>query len=85
MQPPYGDVDDRIRAIANAMNLRTIMWIDDTDDWMIGEGLATKAQIDANYQGVIDQVTNGTFSSVRIVQSLRQHQHYLSKISPLET
>lgn len=25
-RPPYGDIDDRIRFIANAMNLTTVMW-----------------------------------------------------------
>lgn len=31
-RPPYGDVDDRIRAIAQGMGLQTIMWSDDTND-----------------------------------------------------
>jgi peptidoglycan/xylan/chitin deacetylase (PgdA/CDA1 family) len=25
-RPPYGDIDDRVRAIANAMNLIPVMW-----------------------------------------------------------
>ncbi len=52
------------------MGLRTIMWKYDTDDWMIGEGQATKAQIDANYQDVINSASNGSFSSVCIAVSI---------------
>jgi len=34
-RPPYGDVDDRVRAIAWQMGMRTIMWDLDTNDWNI--------------------------------------------------
>ncbi|KAF9208410.1 chitin deacetylase [Haplosporangium sp. Z 27] len=34
-RPPYGDVDDRVRAIAWQMGMRTIMWDEDTNDWNI--------------------------------------------------
>ncbi|KAI9248174.1 hypothetical protein BY458DRAFT_526585 [Sporodiniella umbellata] len=38
-RPPYGDVDDRVRAIAWQMGMRTISWNADTNDWdMPGEG-----------------------------------------------
>lgn len=29
-RPPYGDVDDRVRAIAHQMGLQTILWDEDT-------------------------------------------------------
>ncbi|KAF9388681.1 hypothetical protein CPB97_000626 [Podila verticillata] len=34
-RPPFGDVDDRVRAIAWQMGMRTILWDLDTDDWNI--------------------------------------------------
>ncbi|KAF9171824.1 hypothetical protein BGX21_001764 [Mortierella sp. AD011] len=34
-RPPYGDVDDRVRAIAWQMGMRTIIWDLDTNDWNI--------------------------------------------------
>lgn len=34
-RPPYGDVDDRVRAIAYELGLETIIWSDDTDDWNV--------------------------------------------------
>ncbi|CEP19530.1 hypothetical protein [Parasitella parasitica] len=32
-RPPQGDVDDRIRAIAHQMGMRTVLWDHDTNDW----------------------------------------------------
>lgn len=32
-RPPYGDVDDRVRAIASQMGMTTVLWDEDTDDW----------------------------------------------------
>ena len=32
-RPPYGDVDDRVRAIAWQMGMRTILWDQDSNDW----------------------------------------------------
>jgi peptidoglycan/xylan/chitin deacetylase (PgdA/CDA1 family) len=32
-RPPYGDVDDRVRAIAHQMGLSTIIWDSDSFDW----------------------------------------------------
>lgn len=63
-RPPFGDVDDRIRAIANALGLRTIIWQYDTFDWEEQSGNITAAQVDANYQTFIDRAQNGTFNDV---------------------
>ncbi|CAO0798128.1 unnamed protein product [Mucor circinelloides] len=61
-RPPYGDVDDRVRAIAHQMGLQTILWDEDTNDWdMPGEGggkLAPKT-VDGYFQGWIDNFKNG--------------------------
>ncbi|OBZ85069.1 Chitin deacetylase [Choanephora cucurbitarum] len=32
-RPPQGDVDDRVRAIAWQMGMRTVLWDEDTNDW----------------------------------------------------
>jgi len=46
MRPPYGDIDDRVRAISKAMGLTPIIWtsaggIDfDTNDWHVPSGLS---------------------------------------------
>ncbi|KAI6144177.1 carbohydrate esterase family 4 protein [Pisolithus tinctorius] len=62
-RPPFGDVDDRIRAIANALGLTTIMWQYDSNDWRVGSGNITEADIDANYMDLIAAAQNGTFGA----------------------
>lgn len=55
-RPPYGDVDDRIRAIATALGLRTVLWSDDTSDWKIQPaGPLPTASIDQNYASIISK------------------------------
>ncbi|PCH33356.1 carbohydrate esterase family 4 protein [Wolfiporia cocos MD-104 SS10] len=51
-RPPYGDIDDRVRAISTAMNLTPIMWTRisadmtfDTTDWSIPGGTSTAASV----------------------------------------
>ncbi|GHJ90022.1 hypothetical protein NliqN6_6424 [Naganishia liquefaciens] len=63
-RPPFGDIDDRIRVIAGAMNLTSILWQEDSEDWRINTGNppVTAASIDANYQALIDSLNNGTFN-----------------------
>lgn len=59
-RPPYGDVDDRVRYIANELGLRTIIWDNDTDDW--DYTLMGLAKIKANYERIMngDYATHGT-------------------------
>ncbi|KAK1234112.1 hypothetical protein PQX77_002691 [Marasmius sp. AFHP31] len=62
LKPPFGDVDDRIRAIANGLGLKNILWKYDTFDWQVGPSSSTKPEtIDANYQAFINAAKNGTF------------------------
>jgi len=62
-RPPFGDVDDRARWIANALGLRTIIWKFDSNDWRAGTGNVTAADVDANYESLIARAQNGTFTS----------------------
>lgn len=64
-RPPFGDLDDRIRVIANGLNLKSILWELDSEDWRINTGTppVTQEQIDGNYQDVINQANNGTFAT----------------------
>lgn len=69
-QPPFGDVDDRIRAIAKGLGLRTVLWKYDTNDAEVGDpnnSAVTKASVAANYQSFIDKAQAGAFDSVRPV------------------
>ncbi|KAF9475385.1 glycoside hydrolase/deacetylase [Pholiota conissans] len=63
-RPPFGDVDDRIRAIAKGLGLRTIIWKYDSDDWRFGSTPGvTQATVDGNYQSLIDLANKGTFAT----------------------
>jgi len=51
MRPPFGDIDDRVRAISLAMGLIPIIWTRtaaagqfDSDDWQVAAGLVTAAE-----------------------------------------
>ncbi|KAI7865353.1 chitin deacetylase [Spinellus fusiger] len=65
-RPPYGDVDDRVRAIAWQMGLRTIIWDEDTNDWNLpgsGGGKLSFDTVDGYFQGWIDARKNGSDSA----------------------
>ena len=67
-RPPFGDVDNRIRLIAAGLNLTTIVWNEDSEDWRIGTNNVTEADIDANYEG---------FEIRRTVDSMRGKQYHI--------
>ncbi|KAK1216567.1 hypothetical protein PQX77_020797 [Marasmius sp. AFHP31] len=57
-RPPYGDTDDRIRSIVNALGLSTVLWQYDSNDWMGG------SQVDGYYNDFINKGKSGSFSQV---------------------
>ncbi|KAG0173299.1 hypothetical protein DFQ28_005954 [Apophysomyces sp. BC1034] len=62
-RPPYGDVDDRVRAIAWQMGLRTFLWDRDSNDWAMpgdGGGDLPPATVDGYFEGWIESRKNGT-------------------------
>ncbi|CAG8701986.1 2451_t:CDS:2 [Dentiscutata erythropus] len=63
-RPPYGDVDDRVRAIAAALNMSTDVWNLDSNDWqMQPAGELTSAKIDQYFSGFCSKAKNGTFAN----------------------
>ncbi|KAI9316626.1 chitin deacetylase [Dichotomocladium elegans] len=61
-RPAYGDVDDRVRWIATQLNLTTILWNLDTDDWAGGD-LIPMSTVQHTYDDFIKMGSNGTFST----------------------
>jgi len=60
MRPPYGDIDDRVRAISLAMGMVPILWTSapqsgpfDTNDWRVAGGLVTGSQSVATFEGIL--------------------------------
>jgi len=64
MRPPYGDIDDRVRAIAMAMGMIPIIWTAtpsagkfDTNDWQVAGGLMTAQQQMDSFQAILGNAT----------------------------
>ncbi|KAJ3513559.1 hypothetical protein NLJ89_g2890 [Agrocybe chaxingu] len=64
MRPPYGDIDDRVRAISLAMGLIPVMWTRisplatfDTDDFNIHGGSTTVGQVLLNWKNILGNVS----------------------------
>ncbi|KAL9557190.1 hypothetical protein MBANPS3_001493 [Mucor bainieri] len=61
-RPPQGDVDDRIRAIAHQMGMRTVLWNRDTNDWDMpapGGGKLPPATVDGYFRTWIKEEQEG--------------------------
>jgi len=64
MRPPYGDIDDRVRAISLAMGLTPVMWTRlsplatfDTGDFNVHAGLDTVQQVLENWEEIMGNAT----------------------------
>ncbi|KII93728.1 carbohydrate esterase family 4 protein [Plicaturopsis crispa FD-325 SS-3] len=60
MRPPFGDIDDRVRAISTAMGLTPIIWTRispmatfDTEDFEISGGTVTVQQVMQNWESIL--------------------------------
>ncbi|KAJ3519528.1 hypothetical protein NM688_g9290 [Phlebia brevispora] len=64
MRPPYGDIDDRVRAISLAMGLTPIIWTStpsgikfDTNDWRVAGGQYTGPESFASFENILGNAT----------------------------
>ncbi|KAJ6504212.1 carbohydrate esterase family 4 protein [Mycena vitilis] len=62
-RPPQGDVDDRIRYIAQQLQLDNVLWEFDAFDWKVASALATPKEVQANYDDLISNMTSGAFNT----------------------
>ncbi|ESK98222.1 chitin deacetylase [Moniliophthora roreri MCA 2997] len=60
MRPPYGDIDNRVRAISRAMGLTPVMWTRqdalhtfDTDDFNVHNGMTSAPQVLNNWNAIL--------------------------------
>ncbi|KAL1919065.1 uncharacterized protein VTP21DRAFT_2446 [Calcarisporiella thermophila] len=58
MRPPYGDYDDRVRAIMKQLGYKTVIWTDgfDTQDWQIPAGQVTTQQVIGNFSNWLPKI-----------------------------
>lgn len=68
MRPPYGDIDDRVRAIALQMGLQPIIWTSvngssfDTFDWEVAGGVVNADTVVKRFETIIgnsDKLSTG--------------------------
>lgn len=60
---PYGDVDDRVRAIAWQMGMHTVIWDEDSNDWAMpgdGGGNLSPSVVDGYFENWINARKNGS-------------------------
>uniref|UniRef100_A0A8H7XRL9 chitin deacetylase n=1 Tax=Psilocybe cubensis TaxID=181762 RepID=A0A8H7XRL9_PSICU len=64
MRPPWGDIDDRVRAISMAMGMVPIMWTAtptgnkfDTNDWMVAGGSVNGSESFKSFQSILTQAS----------------------------
>lgn len=64
-RPPFGDVDDRVRAIALAMGMVPILWTRapdgsqfDTNDWRVAGGLVQGPQSFSTFQSILTNASS---------------------------
>ncbi|ORZ19361.1 hypothetical protein BCR42DRAFT_347855 [Absidia repens] len=84
-RPPYGDVDDRVRAIASQMGMTTVIWDLDTDDWNMpgdGGGNLPPATVDGYFEGWIEARKNGTDNSTGHI--VLEHELHMNSVSMAE-
>ncbi|KAG1768412.1 carbohydrate esterase family 4 protein [Suillus placidus] len=64
MRPPFGDIDDRVRAISLAMGMVPVIWTStgtgatfDTNDWKVPGGMVTGPQSFATFEAILGNAT----------------------------
>jgi len=64
MRPPFGDIDDRVRAISLAMGMIPVIWTStkdggkfDTNDWMVAGGTISGNQSVASFEQILTNAT----------------------------
>jgi len=64
MRPPYGDIDDRVRAISKAMGLTPIIWTSaadgsdfDTNDWHVPSGLSSEVVL-SSFESILTKANS---------------------------
>lgn len=66
LSAPFGDVDDRVRAIAHQLGLRTVIWDRDSQDWKLpatnNKGQITPEVVDGYFAEWIEQGLQGNES-----------------------
>ena len=85
-RPPYGDIDDRVRAVAKAMNLQPVLWTSindsngnteqfDSNDWRVHAGLVNPVENQQAFYATLDKAQTLTTGIVVL-----QHDIYVETV-----
>ena len=87
-RPPYGDIDDRVRAVAKAMNLTPVMWTSipdatldgvndqcDSNDWRVHAGNVKAVENQKSFYTVLDKARTLTTGIIVL-----QHDVYVETV-----
>jgi peptidoglycan/xylan/chitin deacetylase (PgdA/CDA1 family) len=79
MRPPYGDIDDRVRAIAMAMGMTPIIWTTDTsggnydtNDWHIPAGTVSASGVINEFGRILADATKLNTGFIVLAHDLYQ-------------
>ncbi|KIS70875.1 putative Chitin deacetylase [Mycosarcoma maydis] len=79
MRPPYGDIDDRVRAISLQMGLTPIIWTTppggepyDTNDWRIAAGVVSPAEVVYTFESIIKNASSLSTGYIVLAHDLYQ-------------
>ncbi|KAJ7038002.1 carbohydrate esterase family 4 protein [Mycena alexandri] len=75
-RPPLGDVDDRIRYIAQQMGLENVLWKYNSNDWEVGSNNVTTTTVQGNYDALIAAVGAGTFDTTGAIMLTHELNNY---------
>lgn len=78
-RPPYGGLDDRVRAIALKLGLMPVVWAHDTNDWRMIEENRTENQTLADVQSWISTSSTGVIlehdrAAITVNTGMKIHQ-----------
>jgi hypothetical protein len=77
-RPPYGDIDDRIRAIGLAMGFTPVIWTGnngvsfDTNDWHVAAGTVSASGVLAAFENILSQASQLNTGFIVLAHDLYQ-------------
>ncbi|KAF7296997.1 Carbohydrate esterase family 4 protein [Mycena indigotica] len=80
-RPPRGDVDDRIRFIAQSLGLDNVMWKYDSFDWEKGLNGVTEDTVRSNYEKLISDASTGVLNTAGAIILAHELSNYTMQVA----
>ncbi|KAI9282722.1 hypothetical protein BY458DRAFT_531115 [Sporodiniella umbellata] len=73
-RPPYGDIDNRVRDIGDALGFTSVIWDHDTNDWMLAENAPgfKSEYIDGNFTKWIKEANSSSTGGLSLEHDITQ-------------